>query len=53
MITPLAQFEVIVKRDMECKGPTGTEILKSIKAAKYCSRIELLRDAALNLYWVN
>ena len=53
VITSLAQFEAIVKRDMESKAPTGTGILQSIEAGKYHSRIELLRDVALNLYWVN
>ena len=53
VITSLAQFETIVKRDMESKAPTGTEILESIETGKYSSRIELLRDVALNLYWVN
>lgn len=53
VITSLAQFETIVKRDMESKAPSGTEILESIEAGKYRSRIELLRDVALNLYWVN
>lgn len=53
VISSLAQFEAIVKRDMESKAPTGTEILESIEAGKYRSRIELLRDVALNLYWVN
>lgn len=53
VITSLAQFEAIVKRDMESKAPTGSGILESIEAGKYQSRIELLRDVALNLYWVN
>lgn len=53
VITSLAQFEAIVKRDMESKAPTGTAILESIEAGRYRSRIELLRDVALNLYWVN
>jgi 3-oxoacyl-[acyl-carrier-protein] synthase-3 len=53
VITSLPQFEAIVKRDMESKAPTGTGILESIEAGKYRSRIELLRDVALNLYWVN
>ncbi len=53
VITSLGQFEAIVKRDMESKAPTGTEILELIEAGKYRSRIELLRDVALNLYWVN
>ena len=53
VITSLGQFEAIVKRDMESKAPSGTKILESIEAGKYSSRIELLRDVALNLYWVN
>jgi 3-oxoacyl-[acyl-carrier-protein] synthase-3 len=53
VITSLAQFEAIVKRDIESKARSGTEILESIEADKYRSRIELLRDVALNLYWVN
>ena len=53
VITSLEQFEAIVKRDIESKAPTGTGILQSIEAGKYRSRIELLRDVALNLYWVN
>lgn len=53
VITSLAQFDAIVKRDIESKARSGTEILESIEAGKYRSRIELLRDVALNLYWVN
>ena len=53
VITSLEQFEMIVKRDMESKAPTGTEILEHIESGHYRSRIELLRDVALNLYWVN
>ncbi|MCB2049569.1 MAG: hypothetical protein KDE32_15280 [Novosphingobium sp.] len=53
VITSLEQFEAIVKRDMESKAPTGTKILEKIDAGDYHSRIELLRDVALNLYWVN
>ena len=53
VITSLAQFEAFVKRDIESKAPSGTDILKSINEGQYRSRIELLRDVALNLYWVN
>jgi 3-oxoacyl-[acyl-carrier-protein] synthase III len=53
VIASLEQFDAIVKRDMESKAPSGTEILESIEAGKYRSRMELLRDVALNLYWVN
>ena len=53
VIGSLEQFEAIVKRDMESKAPTGTEILERAESGAYTSRIDLLRDIALNLYWVN
>ena len=53
VITSLVQFEAIVNRDIESKAPTGSEILESCEAGKYRSKVELLRDVALNLYWVN
>ncbi|MEO7656650.1 MAG: 3-oxoacyl-[acyl-carrier-protein] synthase III C-terminal domain-containing protein [Sphingomicrobium sp.] len=53
VIGSLDQFEAIVKRDMESKAPTGSQILELIESGGYGSRVELLRDVALNLYWVN
>ena len=53
VITSLSRFEAIIKRDMESKAPTGTEIFDGIQSGRYRSKIELLRDVALNLYWVN
>ena len=53
VISSLEQFEAIIRRDIESKAPSGTHILKRIESEGYGSRIELLRDVALNLYWVN
>lgn len=53
VISSLEQFEAIVRRDIESKAPTGIGILQRIESGGYGSRIELLRDIALNLYWVN
>ncbi len=53
VITSLEQFEAIVRRDIESKAPTGIGILQRIESGGYGNRVELLRDVALNLYWVN
>jgi 3-oxoacyl-[acyl-carrier-protein] synthase III len=53
VISSLEQFEAIIKRDIESKAPSGTEILQRTESGAYHSRMELLRDLALNLYWVN
>ena len=53
VISSLEQFEAIVRRDIESKAPTGIGILERIESGGYTSRMELLRDVALNLYWVN
>lgn len=49
----LEQLEAAVKRDFEEKAPTGTDILERVQHGKYPNRYELLRDVALNLFWVN
>src|SRR5215208_1775283 len=49
----LEQFEAVIRRDFEAKSPTGTEILARVEAGQYSTRYELLRDMALNLFWVN
>jgi 3-oxoacyl-[acyl-carrier-protein] synthase III len=49
----LEQFSAVVKRDFDEKAPTATEIIESIRAEKYRSRYELLRDLGLHLFWVN
>ena len=42
-----------MRRDFEAKAPTGTDILAKTESGGYASRFELLRDLALNLFWVN
>ena len=49
----LEQFESVIERDFETKAPTGSDILKRVQSAAYPTRLELLRDLALNLLWVN
>jgi 3-oxoacyl-[acyl-carrier-protein] synthase-3 len=48
-----SQLDGVIRRDFETKAPTGTDILNRIEAGAYSSRFELLRDVALNLFWVN
>src|SRR5919199_5013499 len=49
----LEQFEAVIARDFEQKTPTGTDILNRVESRAYQGRYELLRDMALNLFWVN
>ena len=49
----LEQFEAVIRRDFEAKSPTGTDILTRVESGDYTGRYELLRDLALNLFWVN
>lgn len=49
----LEQFVAVIKRDFEEKAPTGTDILTRVESGSYRGRYELLRDLALNLFWVN
>ncbi len=53
LFATLEQFEGAVQRDFEDKAPTGTDIAERVEADKYPNRFELLRDLALNLFWVN
>ncbi|MBW8784696.1 MAG: hypothetical protein JF593_08655 [Novosphingobium sp.] len=53
VVASLAQFEAIIRRDVESKAPSGTDILARVESSGYRTRLELLRDVALNLYWVN
>ncbi len=47
------QLGAVVRRDFEAKAPTGTDIAGRAASGLYTSRYELLRDLALNLFWVN
>ncbi len=48
-----AQLDGVIRRDFETKAPKGTEIQAKIAAGGYTTRYELMRDMALNLFWVN
>ena len=48
-----AQLDGVIRRDFETKAPKGTDILARVEAGQYASRYELMRDVALNLFWVN
>ena len=49
----LEQFAAAIKRDLEEKAPSETDIVARVEAREYKGRYELLRDLALNLFWVN
>jgi len=49
----LEQFAAVIKRDFEEKAPTETDIVARLESRGYSRRCELLRDLALNLFWVN
>lgn len=47
------QLDQVIRRDFETKAPSGTEIGERIAAGRYSDRTHLMRDVALNLFWVN
>jgi 3-oxoacyl-[acyl-carrier-protein] synthase-3 len=49
----LDQFAAVIKRDFEEKAPTETDIVARVDSHAYNRRYDLLRDLALNLFWVN
>jgi 3-oxoacyl-[acyl-carrier-protein] synthase-3 len=49
----LEQFAAVIKRDFEEKAPTETDIVARVDAREYRGRYEVLRDLALNLFWIN
>ena len=49
----LEQLDRVIRRDFETKAPTGTDIMNHLENRTYESRYALLRDIALNLFWVN
>ncbi|MCW2899185.1 MAG: Beta-ketoacyl-acyl-carrier-protein synthase, partial [Streptosporangiaceae bacterium] len=53
VVETLAQLDSVIRRDFETKAPTGTKILEKVRAGRYTSRYALMRDLALNLFWVN
>lgn len=48
-----AQLDSVIRRDFETKAPSGTEIGERIARGAYADRMQLMRDVALNLFWVN
>lgn len=53
VIHSLDQLDSVIRRDFEVKAPTGTEILHRVEVGDYSGRYELMRDLALNLFWIN
>ena len=53
VIESLEQLDAVIERDFEAKAPTGTDILERVGSGAYGTRYDLLRDVALNLFWVN
>ncbi|WP_006247325.1 3-oxoacyl-ACP synthase III family protein [Mycolicibacterium tusciae] len=49
----IEQFEAVIRRDFDAKAPTGSDILARIQRGGYRDKFELMRDMALNLFWVN
>jgi hypothetical protein len=49
----LDQFSAVIRRDFEEKAPSEAEIVARLEAHEYKERYALLRDLALNLFWVN
>lgn len=49
----LDQFAAVIKRDFEEKASTEAEIIAQVEAKAYVTRYDLLRDLALNLFWVS
>ena len=52
VIDSLEQLDSVIRRDFETKASTGTDILRKIEEGGYTSRYELMRDVALNMFWV-
>jgi hypothetical protein len=49
----LEQFAAVIRRDFEEKAPSEVDIVARLESGAYKGRYELLRDLALDLFWVN
>ncbi len=49
----LEQFAAVIRRDFEEKAPSEEDIVARLESGAYRGRYELLRDLALDLFWVN
>lgn len=52
-VETLDQLDEVIRRDFETKAPSGTEILDKVRTGRYDTRVALMRDMALNLFWTN
>jgi 3-oxoacyl-[acyl-carrier-protein] synthase III len=53
VLDSLEQFAAVIRRDFEEKAPNEADIVARLDARAYPGRYELLRDLALNLFWIN
>jgi 3-oxoacyl-[acyl-carrier-protein] synthase III len=49
----VGQLSAAVSRDFEAKAPSASQIVSRLKAGRYPSRYEFLRDLGLHAFWVN
>jgi 3-oxoacyl-(acyl-carrier-protein) synthase III len=49
----LDQFAAVIRRDFEEKAPSEADIVSRLESSAYRGRYDLLRDLALDLFWVN
>src|SRR6267143_3231803 len=49
----LDQFAAVIRRDFEEKAPSEADIGARLESGEYRGRYDLLRDLALDLFWVN
>lgn len=52
VVDSLDQLDSVISRDFETKAPTGSDILRRVEEGVYSTRYELMRDVALNMFWV-
>lgn len=52
VVHSLDQLDSVIRRDFETKAPTGSDILRRVDEGAYTNRYELMRDVALNMFWV-
>lgn len=52
VVDGLEQLDSVIGRDFETKAPTGSDIARRVEEGAYSNRYELLRDVALNMFWV-
>ncbi|NGP04613.1 ketoacyl-ACP synthase III [Rhodococcus sp. 14C212] len=52
-MTSVEQLDAVIRRDFETKAPTVSEILSRHAQGVYRTKVDLMRDMALNLFWAN